>query len=144
MKILEMTNEHLASVVKIEQNSFTHPWSEESFLSELKKDSSYKFVAVENDEVIGYAVMSCVLDEGSLLDIAVDENHRRKGVANSLLESLEKRADEQGLSFITLEVRASNQNAIAFYEKSGFEVVATRKNYYSKPIEDAILMTKYF
>lgn len=144
MKILKMTKEHLDSVLKIEQNSFTHPWSKESFLSELEKDSSFAFVVEENDDVVGYALMSTVLDEGSLLDIAVDSAHRRKGVANLLFSHLCEKAKEKNLSFITLEVRASNENAIAFYKKSGFETVALRKNYYTKPQEDAILMTKYF
>lgn len=144
MIITEMTAEHLSDVLSIERSSFTHPWSEKSFSEELDKDSSYLFVAVENDEVVGYAVLDTVLDEGSLLDIAVDSNHRRKGVAKALFSKLFEKASKKNLSFITLEVRSSNCSAIALYESLGFEVVAVRKNYYSKPTEDAVLMTKYF
>lgn len=144
MIITKMNETHLKAVMEIEQNSFSHPWSENSFSDEMKKDSSYLFVALQNDEVIGYAVMATVLDEGSLLDIAVSKNHRRKGVAKELFATLCDIAKEKKLSFITLEVRSSNESARKFYEKSGFECVAIRKNYYSKPIEDAVLMTKYF
>ena len=139
-----MKNEHLCSVMKIERESFTHPWSEESFLSELSKPSSHLFVATENDAVLGYAVLETVLDEGSLLIIAVDKNHRKKGIAKSLISVLEDVAKEKELSFITLEVRASNESAINLYHSQGFEKVAVRKNYYSKPTEDAVLMTKFY
>lgn len=145
MIIIEMTNEHISSVLEIERDSFTHPWSESSFLSELNKDSSFLYVALDDKEkeVIGYAVMSTVLDEGSLLDIAVSKEYRKQGVAKALFSKLLEVAYENKLSFITLEVRASNTSAKALYDKLGFECVAVRKNYYSKPIEDAILMTKY-
>lgn len=144
MIIERMKGEHLNSVMKIERESFTHPWSEESFLSELRKPTSHLFVATENDEVLGYAVLETVLDEGSLLIIAVDKTHRKKGIAKALFSGLEKTAREKELSFITLEVRVSNVNAINLYTSLGFTKVAVRKNYYSKPIEDALLMTKYY
>ncbi len=144
MIIEKMTSEHLASVMRIERESFTHPWSEESFLSELNKPTSHLFVATDNNEVVGYAVLDLVLDEGSLLIIAVDKNHRKKGIAKALISVLEDVAKEKELSFITLEVRASNESAINLYTSQGFTEVAVRKNYYSKPIEDAVLMTKYY
>ncbi len=144
MIIRKMEEQHLDSVVKIEENSFSHPWSKTSFEDELKKDRSRLFVALEHEKVIGYCVMDVVLDEGSLLDIAVDKSYRRKGVAKELFNELIKEAYEQKLSFITLEVRASNEGAIKLYKALGFAQVALRKNYYSKPSEDAVLMTKYF
>ena len=88
--------------------------------------------------------MSTVLDEGSLLDICVDEKFRRKGVAKALFEKLLEVACDLSLAFITLEVRASNVSAVKLYESLCFEKVAIRKNYYSKPTEDAVLMTRYF
>ncbi len=139
-----MQKEHLSAVMKIERDSFTHPWSEHSFVSELENPKSYAFVAIDNDEVIGFAVLSVVLDEGSLLDIAVDKSHRRKGVAKKLFEAVQKVAEDNKLSFITLEVRVSGTPAISLYKAMGFEQVAIRKNYYSNPIEDAVLMTKFF
>ncbi len=139
-----MEKEHLSGVLKVEESCFTHPWSKESFESELSKSESFKFVALENDEVVGFAILEIVLDEGNLLDIAVDVNHRRKGVARALFEKMLEIAKEKDLSFITLEVRSSSAPAIALYEAMGFEKVGVRKNYYSKPTEDALLMTKYF
>ena len=144
MIIEKMTAEHLSSVMRIERESFTHPWSEESFVSELSKPTSHLFVAIENNEVVGYAVLETILDEGSLLIIAVDEKYRRKGVAKMLFAKLEDIVTEKELSFITLEVRESNESAINFYDSQGFEKIAVRKNYYSKPIENAVLMTKYY
>lgn len=144
MIIKKMSEHHLDAVLSVEQCSFSHPWSRQSFIDELQKESSYLFVALENDMVIGYCVMSTVLDEGSLLDICVDSNYRRKGVAKALFDKLCEVALQLSLAFITLEVRASNEGAISLYSTLGFEEVAVRKNYYSKPLEDALLMTRYF
>ncbi len=144
MIVTNMEESHLLEVMEVENSSFTNPWSKESFCEELKKESSYKFVALVGDMVVGFAILDTVLDEGNLLDIAVCENFRRKGVANALISRLFEVASEKDLSFITLEVRESSSPAIALYEKSGFEKVAVRKNYYHKPTENAVLMTKYF
>ena len=144
MIIKKMTQEHLCGVMEVEHNSFTHPWSENGFVDEIEKESSFCYVALQNDTVVGFAVLETVLDEGNLLDIAVDEKYRRQGVARKLLKELFKVADEKKLSFITLEVRESSTPAISLYEAHGFERVGVRKNYYSKPTENAVLMTKYF
>lgn len=144
MIIKVMEEKHLSGVLSVEQKSFTHPWNENSFLEEIKKENSFCFVALENDNVVGFAVLEVVLDEGNLLDIAVDESYRRKGIARELFKELLKVAEEKKLSFITLEVRESSIPAISLYEAHGFEKVGVRKNYYSKPLENAVLMTKYF
>lgn len=144
MIVEKMTESHLNEVVKIEEKSFTNPWSRESFYEELLKPLSFEFVALENGKVVGFAVLDTVLDEGNLLDIAVDESYRRLGVGRILMNELFKVANEKSLSFITLEVRESSSPAIALYEAFGFERVGMRKNYYSKPNENALLMTKYF
>ena len=144
MIVEKMTESHLNEVVKIEEKSFTNPWSRESFYEELLKPLSFKFVALENGKVVGFAVLDTVLDEGNLLDIAVDESNRRNGVGRILMNALFEVAKEKSLSFITLEVRESSSPAIALYEAFGFERVGMRKNYYSKPNENALLMTKYF
>ena len=138
-----MTKEHLCAVLSIERDSFTHPWSEGAFVSELEKDSAYCIVATIDDKVVGYAVLGIVLDEGSLLDIAVDKAYRRQGVAKALFDKMSEIAKDCKLSFITLEVRSSSAPAISLYNAMGFERVAVRKNYYSSPVEDAVLMTKF-
>ncbi len=101
-------------------------------------------VAVEDGAVAGYAVLSSVLDEGSLDNIAVSPAYRRRGIADALLGDILRQAREQALASVTLEVRASNAPAIALYRKHGFAEVGRRRNYYEKPREDAILMTSFF
>ena len=82
-----------------------------------------------------------MLDEGYITNVAVSPAHRRKGVAAKLLAELRVRAEERALAFITLEVRVSNAPAIALYENAGYVPVGTRRNFYSAPKEDALLMT---
>ena len=100
-------------------------------------------MAEEDGAVLGYAVLSAVLDEGNLDNIAVAPEYRRRGVADALLGALTGFGREC-LALLTLEVRASNAPAIALYEKHGFAAVGRRKNYYSAPREDAVLMTLTF
>ena len=97
----------------------------------------------EGGGLLGYAVLSAVLDEGNLDNIAVAPEHRRRGVAEALLSALTGFSREK-LAVLMLEVRASNVPAIALYEKHGFAAVGRRKNYYDAPKEDAILMTLEF
>ena len=97
---------------------------------------------MEDDAVVGYAAVSSVLDEGSLDNIAVAPEYRRRGVGEALLQEIIRRSRERELAFLYLEVRAGNEAAIALYKKHGFVPVGCRKNYYEKPREDAILMTK--
>lgn len=144
MIIKEMTSEHVSAVYDIEQSSFTHPWQLNNFFEEISNQNSFCFVALEDDTVAGYVVVSIVLDECNLLDIAVDKSYRRKGVAKALFKKICDIAKEKDLSFVTLEVRSSNESAMLFYQSEGFDKVAVRKNYYSKPNEDAVIMTKFF
>ena len=97
----------------------------------------------EDGGILGYAVLSCVLDEGNLDNIAVAPEARRNGVADALLSTLTAFGREH-LARLMLEVRSSNAPALALYEKHGFAAVGRRKNYYDAPREDAILMTLTF
>ena len=144
MKIEKMNSEHLEQVCKIEKECFSHPWSLQSLESELNNDTSYFLVATEKDEVIGYIGMSVVIDEGYIFNVAVNVNHRKKGVATALVNELVTYGKKNNFYFITLEVRESNEKAKSLYSKFGFVKVGERKDYYSDPKENAILMTKYF
>ena len=93
--------------------------------------------------MLGYAVLSVILDEGNLDNIAVARPARRRGVGDALLSVLTGFGREH-LACLMLEVRASNAPAIALYEKHGFAAVGRRKNYYDAPREDAVLMTLTF
>ena len=101
-------------------------------------------MAIENNEVVGYIGMSIVIDEGYIFNVAVKENSRKKGVATALINELVTYGKKNNFSFITLEVRESNEPARSLYSKFGFIKVGERKDYYTDPKENAILMTKYF
>ena len=139
-----MTAAHLDEVAAIENDCFSHPWSRRSLESELKNETSPFLVAVEDGKVIGYIGMSAVIDEGYLFNAAVDSHYRKKGVGSALVRELVTWCQKHDFAFLTLEVRESNAPAIALYSRFGFVRVGERKNYYSDPAENALLMTKYF
>ena len=139
-----MTAAHLDEVAAIENDCFSHPWSRRSLESELQNETSRFLVAVEDGKVIGYIGMSAVIDEGYLFNAAVDSHYRKKGVGSALVRELVTWCQKHDFAFLTLEVRESNAPAIALYSRFGFVRVGGRKNYYSDPAENALLMTKYF
>lgn len=142
--IVPMDRSHIEQIAALERECFSTPWSE-AMLTEVLFDSQASFIVAESEEggVLGYAGLQVVLDEGYIDNIAVEPNARRHGVADELLDVF-CRFGEANLAFLTLEVRASNAPAIALYRKHGFEEAGRRKNYYTKPTEDAIIMTRYF
>ena len=144
-RIVPMTAAHLPQVAALEKVSFpADPWSEGLFRDALEcPDTALLAAEKEDGAVLGYAVLSTVLDEGNLDNIAVAPPFRRQGVANALLSELTD-IGRISLSGILLEVRASNLPAIALYEKHGFIPVGRRRNYYETPREDALLMTLEF
>ena len=144
-RIVPMTAVHLPQIVALEQVCFpTDPWSEALFRAALENPAVAILLAQSEDgAILGYAVLSTVLDEGNLDNIAVAPEARRQGIADALLGALTGFGREH-LSVLMLEVRASNAPAIALYEKHGFACVGRRKNYYDVPKEDAILMTLEF
>ena len=138
-----MTSGYLDDVYILETECFSHPWSKQSLEEELNNETSLFLVAKEENEVIGYIGMSIVIDEGYIFNVAVREKYRNKGVATALINELVTYGKKNNFSFITLEVRESNLPAISLYSKFGFIKAGERKNYYSNPKENAILMTKY-
>lgn len=143
-RIVPMTAARLPQVAALEQVCFpADPWSENLFRAALENPGAAVLLAEEDGAVLGYAVLSAVLDEGNLDNIAVAPEYRRRGVADALLGALTGFGREC-LALLTLEVRASNAPAIALYEKHGFLPVGRRRNYYSGPREDAVLMTLTF
>ena len=144
-RIVPMTAAHLPQVAALEQVCFpADPWSETLFRDALESPHTVILLAEgEDGTVLGYAVLSAVLDEGNLDNIAVAPYFRRRGVADVLLSALTD-IGRTSMSVLFLEVRASNRPAIALYEKHGFVPVGRRKNYYDAPREDALLMTLDF
>lgn len=143
-EIHDVTPKELAQIEQIERECFSMPWTQAQLASQLR-DNMHEFIfaAGEDGIVQGYVGMMYVLDEGYISNVAVSSRFRRQGVADSLIGRLKELCAEHELSFVTLEVRASNEPAIALYTKHGFEPVGRRKNYYDAPKEDAILMTYY-
>ena len=139
--ISDAREELLPQIQKIEQHSFSMPWTEAMLRMQLAPDSHVFLTAETEGIVVGYVGLMYVLDEGYVSNVAVHPDWRRRGAADALLTALEARARKLLLSFLTLEVRESNAPAIALYEKHGYRAVGKRKNYYEKPTEDAILMT---
>ena len=143
-EIVPMDRGHVDQVAALERACFSMPWSETQ-LSDVLYDDAACFLVAEDDEgnVIGYAGLTTVLDEGYINNIAVEEAARKHGVASALLDCFVRFA-AVNLAFLTLEVRKSNAPAIALYEKYGFQQVGVRPGFYSHPREDAIIMTREF
>ncbi len=137
-----MTKEHLSKVAELEKECFSQPWSEEGLGAELTKSEARFFVCEAEGEVAGYMGMHIILDECYITNVAVFPKARRKGVGEALVKNAVAVASEESCSFISLEVRVSNASAIALYEKTGFVAVGERKNFYSSPTENGLIMTK--
>ncbi len=143
MQVIKIEREHIKAIAELEKVCFSEPWSEETLLSAFKTGTKF-FVAIKNGKVFGYVGINCIIDEGYITNVAVFPEYRRMGVGAALLNRVFSHARDEGLSFVSLEVRESNQGAIALYEKFGFKVEGKRKNFYSNPSEDALIMTKRF
>lgn len=141
MTVVPMEERHLAALAAIEKACFHAPWSADMLREELGK--GIFLVAEQDGEVAGYVGCQTVLDEGYITNVAVSPACRQQGIGRALIEELKKRAAQSGLSFVTLEARASNAPAIALYEGAGFRQVGVRRNFYTAPTEDAVLMTLY-
>ncbi len=129
-------------LLRIESIAFTRPWTREMYLSELEhRDVSFFYIARDPvGEAIGFCSWWLVLDEVHVNNFAVLPEHRRAGVASRLLERVLADGAARGANRATLEVRRSNEAALRLYEKFGFAVTAVRRNYYSHPEEDALIL----
>ncbi len=145
VRIVPMNADHLDEIAELERICFSTPWSRNMLAEELDNACS-AFLVAEDDagKVVGYAGLQVILDEGYITNVAVRPECRRNGIAGKLLQVFLDFGQANHLAFLTLEVRASNYDAIALYGSRGFRSVGRRKNYYEHPKEDAIIMTKEF
>ena len=142
-RIVDVSAEHIPQIEEIERECFSRPWTAEQLKSQMR-DAQHEFIAaVDDGRVLGYVGLMYVLDEGYISNVAVHPEARRQGIGDALIDALAAKAAELELAFLTLEVRESNDPAIALYAKHGFHTVGKRKNYYDAPKEDAVLMTCY-
>lgn len=132
------------AMARIERASFEDYWSPEELTKDVTCDDGSIYVAVAEigDEKAGYADMRIVAGEAQIYNIAIAPEFRRQGIGEALLNHMVEKSEELGLDVITLEVRSGNEAAMALYEKMGFRPVGTRRGYYSKGKEDAVLMDK--
>lgn len=142
--LVPMDRSHLAGVAELERLCFATPWSEAMLAEELYNDTASFIVAEgEDGSVLGYAGLHVILDEGYIDNVAVRPDCRRQGIADRLLDVF-CRFGEEKLAFLTLEVRPSNEAAVALYWKHGFQEAGRRRDYYEAPKEDALLLTRQF
>ena len=144
VSILPLTMDYIAEVYQLEKASFSEPWSEMTFIKELENPQAHYFVAMEDEKIVGYAGMVVILDEGHIMNIAVDKLQRGRGIGKELVRQLIDKARGLEMIGLTLEVRAGNIAAINLYESFGFVSVGERKNYYHYPKEDATIMWNFF
>lgn len=138
MIIQEMRQAQLKQVKSLLDACFgDSAWTMDALCSQLEKADSRCVVATEDDTVVGFLAFEQILDEGSIVEIAVLPEYRRRGIARSLIKSAIHSAE--GLNVIYLEVRESNSSAIGLYESLGFEKLSVRKGYYDRPKEDAVV-----
>ena len=139
IEIVRMNESHVSAVAELERQNFSDPWPDIAVRGELTNKLALWLVALEDGEVVGYVGSQTVLQEADMMNIAVADTHRRRGIAKMLVEELIRQLHAYQL---TREVRASNAPAISLYEALGFQQVGLRKNYYRKPKEDALILRK--
>ncbi len=132
------------SIARIEKQNFSEPWSEEALRCELTNPVARYFVAVDEGRVAGYMGVHIIIDEAYITNIAVDDEYKRQGIGRNLMQTAIVECKEKGCAFITLEVRVSNEAAIGLYTSFGFKNMGIRRNFYTNPAEDAMIMTLDF
>lgn len=146
IKIREMTMQDVAQVHELEELAFSMPWSCQDFVDMIEnKDALYLVATEENspETVIACCGMRSIVGEGDISNVVVHPEYRKQGIAFQMLTELLKRgAEEYGVEAYTLEVRKSNTGAVRLYTGLGFAEEGIRKNFYEKPVEDAIIMWK--
>ena len=139
IQVRRLTYADLPQVIAIERRAFPTPWSLAMFVLELSKPSGICLAAWREDRLCGYMVCSRYDTVWHVMNVAVDDRLRREGIATTLLDQLFERADRPGAQY-TLEVRLSNDPAIALYERFGFHSAGLRRGYYHDNKEDALIM----
>lgn len=140
-RIVPAEREHLDSIVRIERESFTDAWSKEAFTGMIDSPLAIFLVALdETDAVLGYAAATGAWEDGEVLNVAVDDPARSKGVGGELLDAAIAALKKQAAHRVFLEVRESNAAAIALYKSRGFTQMSVRRGYYRHPVENALVM----
>lgn len=140
-----LTLNDLGAIERIERNSYPTPWSRSMFAGEIAKPSSICLGAVDTEDeerLVGYLIISRYADAWHIMNVAVDPDYRRQGIATQLLNRLFELTEGDDRRGYTLEVRVSNGEAIKLYERLGFVARGIRRGYYTDNREDALIMWK--
>jgi ribosomal-protein-alanine N-acetyltransferase len=138
MDLVTFSQKLLDDILRIEQESFAAPWNIEMFLGAAKNKTTTFKALLENKIVLGYYIISTVVDESEIITIAVDPKFRRQNLGKFMLSNILKEVEERKSKFIFLEARKSNTPALNLYKSFGFKEIGIRKNYYKN--EDAVTL----
>jgi ribosomal-protein-alanine N-acetyltransferase len=132
----------LDGVIEVESESFTNPWTREMYISELRDRSVCHILVVRSGglPVVGFCAFWLICDEIHINNLAIRPSFRRRGLGAALVQAVLAQAGTLGAARATLEVRASNVTARELYERHGFRLTATRRGYYTNPVEDALIL----
>ena len=130
--IREMSVDDIDMVLEIEEDSFVDAWNYDHFVYEIQFNPFSFLWVIENEEkeIVGFADLWIMFERAERFNIAIRKDQQNKGYGFELMQHIEKLAVEEGCETISLEVRVSNKNAISLYEKCGFAIINTKKNYY--------------
>ena len=142
IKIREMLESDVWEVARIEEETFSMPWSENAFRDMIVQDNMTYLVIDLNGQIIGGAGIRNILGDAEITNVVVKETYRNRGYGKNLVKALIDKGYEMGANAFTLEVRKSNLPAIMLYKALGFVVEGARKNFYERPQEDALIMWK--
>lgn len=140
--IRDLVAADVEAVSKIEEETFSMPWSAEDFLEMVEADYAYYYVAEADGKIAGCCGIRNIAGEGEITNVVVAEKYRGQGIGRALMEYMLIEAPLHGIGDCTLEVRVSNAPAISLYESLGFKGEGVRPRFYEKPVEDALIMWK--
>lgn len=142
--IRPMKKEDTSQVAVIEKDIFSIPWSEKSLADACATPENIYLVAVMDEQIAGYCGLWTVLGEGNITNMAVAEEFRQCGVGRRLMEAMEAAGREKDVDIFFLEVRESNVAARHLYKSMGYKDIGLRKNFYERPVENAVVMSKMY
>lgn len=137
-----MTPEDVPYISKLEEQTFSMPWSADSFLEMISKEDARYYVAEQDGQLLGGCGVLMIAGEGNITNVVISPEARNQGIGTAMLQHLLQEGEREGLTAFTLEVRVSNAAAIHVYEKLGFVSAGIRPNFYEKPAEDALIFWK--